>query len=559
MVEDKSTLIPFLNKLALFRSMTPAQVAEVVDNLESVNLEGEQRLFTQGEEGDSLYIVLSGKILIRSGPEGEEKTLATFSRGDIFGEESLIYSQPRSASAMAAGPTQLLRLDKDRLENLLREFPYLKTYLQTLSRSRREARRHTYPWLAPGETIHLMARRHVAVLMITLIQPVLVAWVGLIFLYLGAWLANGGPFSTLLLLLGAGVLLFCALWAIWLWIDWGNDYYIVTDQRVVWIEKIILLYDSRNEAPLSTVLSVVTQSDQLGRWFAYGDVIVKTYTGSIVMQRVANPTHLAAIISELQERALSQVKEAQTALLEQEIRKRLGLPEPESPRQGQPAQPSQPPPPARVKRLNPFSAWLHNLFMVRFEEKGVITYRKHPILLLAAIWKPTIAILLVLAVIGLSAMGRIPLVPPPLVISLGVVALLALVVWWIYEYIDWRNDLYQVTADQIIDVYKKPLGREEKKVANLENILSLQHQRKGIIGLLLNYGDVIAMVGGTPFTFDGVLNPAAVEQDIFERIRIRNQAQKNAEDARERERVADWMAAYHRQMEALRRGKTGLK
>jgi hypothetical protein len=192
---------------------------------------------------------------------------------------------------------------------------------------------------------------------------------------------------------------------------------------------------------------------------------------------------------------------------------------------------------------------------VRYEQKGVITYRKHPILLLAGIWKPSLLILGVVVAIVLRLAQVFTWLSVPVLLGLGFIALLGLSVWWIYEYVDWRNDVYQVTPDQIIDVYKKPLGQEEKKIASLENILSLQHQRKGLLGLLLNYGDVIAMVGGTPFTFDGVLNPAAVEQDIFDRIRIRKRQQKESADAQERERVADWMAAYHRQMEALRRGE----
>ena len=71
------------------------------------------------------------------------------------------------------------------------------------------------------------------------------------------------------------------LWGIWNWIDWGNDYYIVTDQRVVWVEKVIWLYESRDEAPLTTILAVNTTSTFLGRWLHYGSVIVKTFTGEI--------------------------------------------------------------------------------------------------------------------------------------------------------------------------------------------------------------------------------------------------------------------------------------
>ncbi len=86
--------------------------------------------------------------------------------------------------------------------------------------------------------------------------------------------------------------------------------------------------------------------------------------------------------------------------------------------------------------------------------------------------------------------------------------------WWLYRYVDWANDIYQITAEQIVDVYKKPLSREERKVAPLENILGTEVDRKGLLGIVLNYGDVIANVGTSQFTFDGVFDPVTVQQDI---------------------------------------------
>jgi hypothetical protein len=38
-------------------------------------------------------------------------------------------------------------------------------------------------------------------------------------------------------------------------------------------------------------------------------------------------------------------------------------------------------------------------------------------------------------------------------------------VWWFYEYVDWINDIYILTPDQIMDIYRTPLGREDKKTA----------------------------------------------------------------------------------------------
>ena len=51
--------------------------------------------------------------------------------------------------------------------------------------------------------------------------------------------------------------------------------------------------------------------------------------------------------------------------------------------------------------------------------------------------------------------------------------LLPIILWWVYQYLDWRNDIFQVTPDQILDIDKKPFGSEERRAAPLENILAM--------------------------------------------------------------------------------------
>jgi hypothetical protein len=185
----------------------------------------------------------------------------------------------------------------------------------------------------------------------------------------------------------------------------------------------------------------------------------------------------------------------------------------------------------------------------------VVTYRKHWILLLRGIWLPTLGMLTIIAFMAARLLDVYSFPSLPVLWLTGITFLFIIFLVWVYRYADWRNDIYQLTNDQILDIYRKPLGREDKKTADLENILSLQHQRYGIIGLILNYGDVVAMVGATRFVFTGVYNPASVEQEIFERINARKKSKKDADDVRERERIADWLAAYYSQTETLRRAQ----
>jgi hypothetical protein len=135
--------------------------------------------------------------------------------------------------------------------------------------------------------------------------------------------------------------------------------------------------------------------------------------------------------------------------------------------------------------------------------------------------------------------------------SLVVLGYIGLFLWLLYRYLDWNNDIYQLTPDQILDIERKPLGEERKKSAPLDSILSLEHTRVGIIRLIFNFGDVIIFVGQTPFLFYGVKNPDQVQQDIVSYVEARRRKKEDDASARERERMLDWFSTYHNQSEKL--------
>jgi len=63
--------------------------------------------------------------------------------------------------------------------------------------------------------------------------------------------------------------------------------------------------------------------------------------------------------------------------------------------------------------------------------------------------------------------------------------------------------------------------------------------------VLLNYGTVIALVGGQEFRFDGVFDPVSVQNDIYRRIEARNSRKAQAEAGKRRDEIADWLGVYH--------------
>jgi CRP-like cAMP-binding protein len=76
-------------------------------------------LFSEGEEGDSMYAVVSGKanIMVRG------KVLETAGIGTIFGEMALIDNSPRSATVVAVEDCSLIAINAARFSALTREVP----------------------------------------------------------------------------------------------------------------------------------------------------------------------------------------------------------------------------------------------------------------------------------------------------------------------------------------------------------------------------------------------------------------------------------------------------
>jgi hypothetical protein len=341
-------------------------------------------------------------------------------------------------------------------------------------------------------------------------------------------------------------------WIAWLVVDWGNDYYIVTNQRVVWLEKVVGIYDSRQESPLSTVLSVGVEANPLGRALDFGDVIVRTFVGKIPFSHVTHPHQAAHMIEEYWQRTREAAVGLEKEAMKDAIRKRLGIPIPPKPKTDTASPP--PPAPKGAKLLRMLGS---NTLKLRYESGDTVIYRKHWMVLLIEAWMPVLSML---AVIGLFFQRLYQLVRTPgeAFISFNggiqvdawagalLILLLVLFGWFAYRVLDWSNDKFEVTSEQIIDLDKKPFGTETRNAAQLENILGTEYRRIGLLGNIFNYGTVYITVGGTKFAFEDVIDPAAVQSDINRRRAARADKKRQAEITAERERMAEWLATYHK-------------
>ncbi len=101
----------------LFGSLTGEEVREVVRACEQEHFEPGECLFRQGEEADSLFIVVQGELeVVGHSPTGEKVVLAVLGPGTVVGELSLIEGGPRSATVAAVSQCQLFRLRRGKFD-----------------------------------------------------------------------------------------------------------------------------------------------------------------------------------------------------------------------------------------------------------------------------------------------------------------------------------------------------------------------------------------------------------------------------------------------------------
>ncbi len=118
---------------ALFRDLSPAELTGVLRGLRLHHFEGGDIILTEGERGDSVYIVAKGtvRVWVRN-PEGRNFPVGEVGEGDFFGEIGSLSGRPRSATVTAAGRCELLEIDKGGLDRLAHEHPRAREVLEEL-------------------------------------------------------------------------------------------------------------------------------------------------------------------------------------------------------------------------------------------------------------------------------------------------------------------------------------------------------------------------------------------------------------------------------------------
>jgi uncharacterized membrane protein len=113
-----------LRSVPLFASLDDHSARDLRNLLSEESVPQNTRLFRQGDSGDAMYLIESGRVRISiRDDDKQEVTLAELAQGDFFGEMSIIDGRQRSADAKVIEDSRLAVLSRDAFLTFVRKKP----------------------------------------------------------------------------------------------------------------------------------------------------------------------------------------------------------------------------------------------------------------------------------------------------------------------------------------------------------------------------------------------------------------------------------------------------
>jgi len=121
---EKADLLNSLKVIPLFNKLNKRDISTLSNIIHNRNYIPGEYVFYQGDPGIGLYIIREGEVTItRENEHGEKIKLATFKKGDFFGELALVDGEKRSASALADTDCRLAVIFKPDLDEYIEKYP----------------------------------------------------------------------------------------------------------------------------------------------------------------------------------------------------------------------------------------------------------------------------------------------------------------------------------------------------------------------------------------------------------------------------------------------------
>lgn len=570
-MEAVTSKVEFLANLPIFRNLDLAAIEALAQIAVEYEFDESAIIAYQRDVASSLTIVKEGRLFARAvDKQGivREQDTRSYSAGEYFGETWLFAPSIHPATVKGTEAGRILVIEGPVFLQLLQANHRIITDLapsmdeegQPLGLSAaawEEARKllmHTKRsgpdvGLLPEELLEYFARRSVWFLLMRELVPIVLIFIApILFLLLppGVGLINIFRFGAPMVILAFGIFLY-----VWRWLDWRNDYFAITSNHLMHRE-----FDLRHfridltKVPISQIQSVTTEKPSwLSNIFNIGNAKITTaaVTGMVVFDNIDHPEKVKDVLNRLTSRVRSVDAAQAQAAMRRSIEQHFEMDPFLRSVDGQPV----------VVRpaIQPtgFMAWLYYHFGARVvEANGTVTYRKSFIILLRVTALPFLAMIGSFALYyGLLRMG----VSTGLNLVVSGIALFLSFLAFVWQFENWRNDIFQLTDRFVVDIDRLPFGfSESRKQAAVSNIQNVAAARPGFFATLFNYGHVSIDTAGAKgdIVFEYVPDPARIQGDIFRRLDEYRQQQRIREGAERRREYAVLLDVYRQAMEEER-------
>lgn len=128
-----------VQKVDIFQNFNEADINMLISNSKIRKFEPNENIVNENDEGDSLFIILSGNARVSINKDGKDIKLGMVSNGDTFGEFSLLTGDKRSATVKAINHLECIEVSKSALKNILEKEPDLIDELASIMAKRQES------------------------------------------------------------------------------------------------------------------------------------------------------------------------------------------------------------------------------------------------------------------------------------------------------------------------------------------------------------------------------------------------------------------------------------
>ncbi|MCP4416235.1 MAG: cyclic nucleotide-binding domain-containing protein [Chloroflexi bacterium] len=544
--------VDFLQQHQLFKNLDEEQIAALALITDEIQYENEAMVAFQGDVADCLYIVKSGRLYaetrqkdIQNGSYVIETN--NYIANNYFGDDWLLEPNIHPANVKATSsrgrPATLLTIKNNHFVRFLNQYPNALplleseiienegveeivaglspfAYTEAQKLFSKAKRRGTVISILPDELVEYSSRRSRLYLLVQILMPLLALLIIPSLLYLFFIGQSPESFIYRLRFIVPGIFLF-VFTAVLLFqiLDWSNDYFVITNKRVVHRE-----FDLRTfRVDIKTARIDQVQSVEIAKpsfWanllnFGTARITTASAFGTIFFDNIDNPI----LVKETLDHQSQLVKSLDASKEQSLLRETFGEHFSVKPQYEPIGEQATPPKPIKTRAEDSFLLRLQRRYYWRVEEENVIIYRKHFIVLLIESVLP----------IGLALLGFIVTfvliryfeftfrqLLPALIFVYSIDIL-----WLIWRMEDWRNDMFQLTDRLIVDIDRRPFGfGESRKQALLSNIQNVNAFTPGLIHTIFNFGSVEIETAGAEsnLVFEDIPYPSVIQSDIFAQL-----------------------------------------